>query len=187
MQATPTPGDAIAARDAIERRTLIGRIHAAKTAARMGDDAYRSALIACTGQRSCTGMNLVQLGAALRHLEKCVAASSVKQPSAASVKKRWVEPFKTDEQRQPLVRKLAAVLAAQGKDWAYADGIAKQMHGLDSVRFADAYQLRGLVTALEKQNQRVTQSKPAGGAPRHWYNNAPKEAAVKVRMGADRD
>jgi phage gp16-like protein len=52
------------------------------------------------------------------------------------------------EQREPLMGKIEAIILDTGLTWAYADGIARKMFGIDSVRFCDETQLWKIVAAL---------------------------------------
>lgn len=53
-----------------------------------------------------------------------------------------------------LLAKIGALLADAGRGWAYADGCARNMFKLESVRFCDPDQLRRLVAALSYDQQR---------------------------------
>ena len=62
--------------------------------------------------------------------------------------KRKGHPGKVADNKQPLIKKIAALLTDMQLEWAYADGIARQMFKLDSVRFCKHEQLRKIVAAL---------------------------------------
>jgi phage gp16-like protein len=53
-----------------------------------------------------------------------------------------------------LLAKIGALLADAGRGWAYADGCARKMFGLESVRFCDPDQLHRIVAALTYDQQR---------------------------------
>ena len=62
-----------------------------------------------------------------------------------------------------LLAKIGALLAEAGRGWTYADGIARHMFGLESLRFCDPEQLRKVVSALEYDKKR--RAKRAARAP----------------------
>ena len=49
---------------------------------------------------------------------------------------------------------LEALLTEAERGWAYADGIARRMFGLDTLRFCDPAQLRKIAAALEYDKKR---------------------------------
>ena len=59
-----------------------------------------------------------------------------------------------------LFTKIGALLADAGRGWAYADGCARKMFGLESVRFCDPDQLRRIVAALTYDQQRRAKRAP---------------------------
>ena len=59
-----------------------------------------------------------------------------------------------------LIAKIGALLADAGRGWAYADGCARKMFRLESVRFCDSDQLRRIVAALTYDQQRRAKRAP---------------------------
>lgn len=58
------------------------------------------------------------------------------------------------QERGPLLRKIEALLAASGRHWFYADGIAKRMFKIELVRWCAPDQLHKVVAALEYDAKR---------------------------------
>ena len=52
---------------------------------------------------------------------------------------------------QAQIRKVGALLHQMRLPWSYADGIAKQMWHVDKLDWCTSLQLRGVITALEKE------------------------------------
>lgn len=48
---------------------------------------------------------------------------------------------------------IGALLTDQRLPWAYADGIARQMYGIERVEWCDQAQLKGVLAALYKRGQ----------------------------------
>lgn len=59
-----------------------------------------------------------------------------------------------------LLAKIGALLAEAGRGWNYADGCARKMFGLESLRFCDPDQLRRIVAALSYDQQRRAKRPP---------------------------
>ena len=64
-----------------------------------------------------------------------------------------------------LIAKIGALLADAGRGWAYADGCARKMFQVDSVRFCDDDQLRRIVAALSYDQQRRAKRAPQATPP----------------------
>jgi phage gp16-like protein len=60
-------------------------------------------------------------------------------------------------QRGPLLKKVEALLADASRPWAYADGMAKTMFGIEKVALCDEHQLHRLVAALMYDQKRRAQ------------------------------
>lgn len=52
------------------------------------------------------------------------------------------------EERGPQIHKIEALLAAAGRPWAYADGMAARMYKVSRTAFCNPKQLQGLIAAL---------------------------------------
>lgn len=78
---------------------------------------------------------------------------------------------------------IQAALGALGKDWAYADGIARQMFGVDQAEWCSPGQLHDLQTALIYQERRLAgdppQSRPETLAKRRMRTQRRKDAKAQ--------
>lgn len=57
-------------------------------------------------------------------------------------------PLRVPHEKQPTVRKIAAILADMKLPWGYADGIARQSHGVQYVEWLEYEQLRAVMQML---------------------------------------
>lgn len=60
--------------------------------------------------------------------------------------------------KSALIDKIEALLTDGGYPWEYAQKLAKHMYKVDALTFCDARQLRGIITALTKQKQKLAES-----------------------------
>lgn len=130
------------------RKSLIQKIHIAKNELCFDDDTYRDFL----GQHgnnknSCSHMTVPELYSVYNAF---IAAGF--KPKRAKNKDK-AKPFAT-EAKQPFMNKIEALLADNGKPWAYAEGIAKQMYGKQRLQWCNAKQLKGVMIALQKQQRK---------------------------------
>lgn len=134
------------------RKALISKVHVAKAQLRMADEAYRSLLQRIGGATSCTEISddgLLLVIAAMQRLGWTPAP-----PKRAGRRPR--PPAHNDG----LMSKIEAQLAAAGRDWAYADGIAQRMYGIAKVAWLkEAAQLRAVIAALYKDAARHGRAK----------------------------
>ncbi|OHD24630.1 MAG: hypothetical protein A2Y38_16790 [Spirochaetes bacterium GWB1_59_5] len=123
-------------------------IHCLKSALALDDAAYR-AILGRYGVDSSTQLTERMAADLVEDLEAKAVASGVWKKRGAP-KRAGRRPFqgKAPASKEQLLKKVEALLADAGRPWAYADGMAKHMFKLDSVRFADADQLRRIVAAL---------------------------------------
>lgn len=122
-----------------KRKSLMAKIHVAKSQLKMDDDTYRAMLLNITGRASCVTLNLVQLQRVLSHLEE--------RGFKATRKHLGKKPMHFVD-KTPMMNKLSVLLANYNKSWAYADGMAKRMFQKERVQFLNADELRRLIAAL---------------------------------------
>lgn len=115
-------------------------IHAARRQMAWTEDTYRAILERVTGKASAALLNAKERKAVLDDFARLGW-----QPKRAPGHRR---PGEVLRDRAALVGKIEAILADSGRPWAYADGCARKMFGVDSVRFCDAEQLHKIVAAL---------------------------------------
>lgn len=136
------------------RRRRLATIHIAAKELGIPDDdgnkaagvlsTYRRMLFELTGQTSTRDMRPDQLQSVLRHLERL----GWKAP------KRHRDPRPVRLGRDALISKIEAQLADTRLAWAYADGIARQMFQVESVRWCKPGQLHKIVAALAYEQEK---------------------------------
>ncbi len=121
-------------------------IHIAKKQMAWDENTYRAILERITGNASAADLNAKQRSAVIDEFVRL----GWKIKSHKSHRKPGTVP----EDRQRLVWKIGAYLADAGRSWAYADGIARRVCKVESVRFCTPEQLHKIVAALEYDQQR---------------------------------
>lgn len=112
-------------------------------------DAYEAMLAMVTGGKTSTKACTVdELGLVLDHLNNRRGESGTISPAA---------PEGAEQQ----FGKIAALLLEADKPWGYAEGISRKMHRKEKLQFCTGLELRGVITALERQAAR-TRAKAAG-------------------------
>lgn len=128
-----------------DRALDLAKIHMAKAQLAMDDDVYRDTVRAIANQRTSTAKDLdyAERAKLLEHFRRL------------GWKDRGYTPAKrVAEQKQKLMDKLHAQLAAAQRQWAYADGMARRMFKIQKVDWLNAEQLRKLVAAMEYDRRR---------------------------------
>ncbi len=90
-----------------------------------------------------------QFKSLLRHLEKC----GFRYQGPGRVKKA-PELSRLAERKQGILGAVAGALQKLGKDWRYADAIARKMFGIDMLAWCDAEQIRKVLAALEYKRRK---------------------------------
>lgn len=131
------------------RKKLITTVHVGKNALAMDDESYRALLQLTTGKTSCSKMNVKQLNAVIDALGQ----RGFKVVSSPKTKGK---PHNFDSRAMPLmITKIEALLADMNLPWAYADGIAKQMFGIERCTFVrQPKQLKAIIAALHSRQQK---------------------------------
>lgn len=127
------------------RRKELAKIHVLTKSAGLDEDTYRDVLERLTGQRSAARLTDAQRATVLDHLQKLTAGKRTYPGRPHNI---------THSDRSPLLTKVEALLADQGLPWSYAAGIARQMYQREKLEFCDQRQLRGVITALVKRQQK---------------------------------
>ena len=85
----------------------------------------------------------------LRHLEKC----GFRYQGPGRVKK--APPIdRQPERKQAVLGAVAGALQRLGKEWRYADAIARKMFGIDMLAWCDEEQIRKVLAALEYKRRK---------------------------------
>lgn len=136
----------------ISRNRDLAKIHIAAKQLGMDEITYRDMLYEIAGARSAG--NLSEQGRALviKHLKSLgfkpfhKNESGYKSYHESALKSGMHIPSSDD--RAPLLSKIGAILADLKLPWAYADGIAKKMFGVDRVRWLYPDQLYKVTVSL---------------------------------------
>lgn len=111
---------------------------------------YRSILWSIGRQHSAADLDQAGRLAVLDHLK---ARKRREVPAPAGAVDHGAKPA-VQAELQPQINKIEALLSAGGKHWNYAHGIAERMFRVKRLEWCRADQLRGVITALEKQARR---------------------------------
>jgi phage gp16-like protein len=144
----------------------VALVHVAK--ARLGlDDATYRAMLASVGVGSSKDLNQTRFDELMKRFEaggfKSRSAGGGRQAGggwgksstrASAAKSGMDKPAPEDKRR--LLAKIEAILAAMGLPWAYADAIAKNVCGVDKVRWCDNGQLYKVAQVLAIYQRRKT-------------------------------
>lgn len=123
---------------AYHRRPLLAQAHMARKELAMSEEQYRSMLAERYGVDSAGKLAMAKLVDLVKHFEKL-----------GWMPKRKPAPSKAVD---PLCRKIwAQCYSLKRPVPEYADGIAKQMFGIERLPWCNADQLRAITTALTKQ------------------------------------
>ncbi len=132
-----------ASQDTYRSRDL-RRIHAGQRFLGLDDDNYRDLLERLTGKRSAADLDPRQRRLVINEFyRRGYHPKNHRAPGTVPNDK--------------LMGKIEALLADGRLPWAYADGIAKKMFGIESVRFCTSPQLHKIVAALSYNQQRRRQ------------------------------
>ena len=122
------------------RRSELAQIHLAKKQLGLDDATYRAMLKAVCGVASSADLDWRGRAKLLAHLKASGWNKKTRQTGGA---------------HPSLIAKVRALLIAQGRlPDAYADGISKQMFGVERFTWCDQQQLMALIAALNKQAAR---------------------------------
>ena len=131
-----------------QKKKMMQLVHIGKNKLGLDDGTYREMLYQVTGKHSSKDCTAVALRKVIDQMEqhgfKVTPAKKhqTKKPDAAAAKKA-------------LVDKIEALLTDGGYPWEYAESMAKHMYKVDALTFCTPRQLRGIVTALTKHNQKM--------------------------------
>lgn len=127
-----------------ERARQLAKIHIAAHAAGLDDELYRDVLQRVTGKRSAAELEAGERVAVLVELRRLATGRSdaKAEPEPYSGRPASVTAV-------PLLQKVEALLADQGRPWRYAHALAKRMFRVSRLEWCNNDQLRRLVAALQ--------------------------------------
>lgn len=129
------------------RGKLIAVIHVGKKELGLDDETYRDMLEHVTGKRSAKELSISELNKVIRDLEQ----KGFKHES----KRSFGTKPDVASQKEPLMRKIEALLADQQLHWNYAKAIAEQMFNKEALEFCTKKELYRIVAALEYKKKRT--------------------------------
>lgn len=131
------------------RRRQLAAIHIGKKALQMTDDTYREMLRTVAGVDSSAKLDDVGFRVVLDHMRSLGFVDGKARRSHKGRPRNMDSPERGNQ-----LKKVEAMLLDANLTWAYADGIAKRMFGIERVSWCDSQQLRAIITALVKKAQR---------------------------------
>lgn len=134
-----------------QRTRELAAIHVGKKALGLDDETYRAMLWTVARVESARDLDHAGRRAVIEHMRQRGFERPVNRPAppAEHGKKPQVPA-----DRQALVDKLEALLAAAGRPWNYVRAMARRMFKVDQLEWATADQLRRIVAALEYDRRR---------------------------------
>lgn len=128
----------------------------------LDEGTYRLMLTNIAGVASCKALTPEATAKVLAHLR---GVGYVRRREAKPTPGRPNNMAHAD--RGDLLAKIEAHLLDANRPWAYADGMARRMFGIDRVSFCHEGQLHRIVAALEyDQKRRIARAQPAGDGAR---------------------
>jgi phage gp16-like protein len=150
--------------DPAQRKKDLARIHYLKKQALVDDETHRSVCHRITGCGSSGEMTRAERLAVIDHYTRASAPDRAAQSS-----RRYESRPNVGRDRDELMRKVEALLAEKRRieqvpyiSWRYADGIAKRLAGVESIKWADAQGLQKVIAALALHVKRL-EIKAQGG------------------------
>jgi len=114
------------------------------------DEAYRDLLQALFGVRTSKGLSRRKFKILMQRFY-----ADGFRPYGKKRRGAFVMPPRAAWEKQPMLKKIAAILGDLGLQWRYADGIGRQMFGIASVSWCTQDQLHKVVAALEYQRKKA--------------------------------
>ena len=129
------------------RNRQLARLHCLKRDLHFSEEDYRAMLVNSFNVDSAGKLDARLLAGLVKSLER-----SARQRASKPYPGR---PRNMDAgERAAQLSKVEALLAEAARPWAYADGIARAMFGVEKVSWCDSDHLRGVITALVKDAKR---------------------------------
>lgn len=145
----PTAADA--------RRRELAKIAIGRKQLGMAEEVYRALLRKIGGVDSASDLDQAGRRKLLDHLRACGW-----RPTAGKTPHPGRPHNMASPERGALLGKVEALLADAGRPWAYADGLAMSMFGIERTAFCDSGRLHKMVAALEiDKKRRAKRQEPA--------------------------
>lgn len=135
------------------RKTLTAKIHIAKQQLGMDEESYR-ALLLRHGGNSCTQLSVAQLEQVITELKQ--KGFKPKHAKTQGKPKNFYSPS-----MPMMITKIEALLADMQLPWSYADGIVKQMYGIERCAWVrEPAQLKAVIAALHNLQKKTANERP---------------------------
>lgn len=131
-----------------QKRKMMQLVHIGKNQLGLDDGTYRHILWQVTGKESSRDCTAASLRKVVDHMETLGF-------TVTPAKKHQSKKPDAAKSKQALIDKIEALLTDGGYPWEYAEKLARHMYKVDALTFCDAKQLRGIITALTKQQQKM--------------------------------
>lgn len=147
------------------RGQLLARLHCIKHEKTWSDDEYRDILQGVTGKRSAADLDFAGLCRAIAVLGgKPVHLAPAPSEKAGD----WAFIARAVEEKQPLLRKIAATCTALGVSRSYAEGIAKRHSGgsertLQMMSVDELYKVAGALAHTQRTRAKSAARPAAAG------------------------
>ena len=126
----------------MSRTSEIAQIHIAKKELALDDETYRAMLWTCARVNTSKDLDYAGRAKVLAHLKARGFKPSHQKPA-------------THKAKQDLVSKIAALLTDMALSWNYAHSMAKRMYKRDQLQWCSPEELRGIIAALVKKQQKA--------------------------------
>lgn len=138
----------------------IALLHVAKAQLGLSEETYRE-MLASVGVLSSVQLDRKQFDELMRRMEaggfRTTSTRAYQRKKGPAKRQHTPTP-----ERARLLSKVGALLADMKLPDGYADGIARQMWGIDKVVWCNMNQLRGVITALVKKQQKGGMTEDGG-------------------------
>ena len=126
-----------------KRARELAKIHIAKKALCMDDEAYRALIARVGGKYSSADLSALGRAKVLEEMKRLGFEQRKGHPGS---------PHNIDS--NPQLQKIEALLAEAKRPWKYADAIARRMFEKDRLAFCSAHELGAVIGALVKDAER---------------------------------
>ncbi|MDB5802294.1 MAG: hypothetical protein JWL63_3233 [Rhodocyclales bacterium] len=129
-------------------------IQAARRAMDLDEDTYRELLMRIGGKSSSKFLTLEGADKVLDEMNRLQGREQKVTPAGVTKGRPDIASLSAD--RQPLMRKVEALVLDMKLSWSYARAIAKRMHGVEHMEWCSPEQLVDIVTALTVEQKKRT-------------------------------
>lgn len=131
-----------------QKKKMMQLVHIGKNKLGLDDATYRDMLWQVTAKRSSRDCTAAML-------KKVIERMETHGFSITPAKKHQTKKPDAAKSKQALMDKIEALLTDGGYPWEYAESMVKHMYKVDALTFCDGHQLRGIITALTKNQQKI--------------------------------